>query len=210
MGTISYTYRMLPGATISAAQLDANFAEVATEVASLGKDNFRHRAGFANVNKASPYSVSVLCVNFRSITFTDTSGTLYIDAFSYPHNETVGSSTYVAPTVDAGRLVNPFKIKRAQLVYDSITGSSTSDSISLVTSYVKSSTRTPGFGSVGAAAGGALSGFAANSLSTSDYSVTDAIAVCSQVKIVPDSGTVGTRTITNLTAILTLEVPHIA
>jgi hypothetical protein len=211
MGTITYSARFTPGTVATAASLDTAFSAVSSAWTGLSSANFRRFAGIKNSNKAKYHSVSLGGLNIRTLTFDQVATANYYSLFSYPHSNVVDTYNNLA-TPSVGTVVYPevFKIKNVQAVYDSITGSHESDVVQVGVLYVKAGAKNPGFGSAGTRAGGAISAFAAGTISSVDYTITDAIACHLYLYIAPRAETIGTRTLTNLSAWVTLEIPHVS
>lgn len=212
MGTISYptACRFQAGSVATAASLDTAFSTVASAWTSLDSSNFRKFAGIKNENKASPYSVVVGGTNFRTLTFDHTAPLNYYGIFSYPHSQVVDTVENLdEPALGAVPFVPTFKIKNVQITYDSISGNHASDQVKAGVLYVAAGNKTAGFYSAGMA-GDAISNFTAGTIQSTALTTTDAVACHLYLYLAPYVTTTGTRTLTNVSAWVTLEVPHVS
>lgn len=212
MGFITYADpRFSAGMLVNATEVDAAFTAVSSAATGLTADNFRATAGLKNENKASPYSVCVLTVTIPSFTYTHESGDTSVTLFAYPHNNsTTGGTNNYPPSIKSEQLVKPFYLVASQCFFDSGSGTVNGDSITLVTKYIPAGVKDTEYGFTNAtAAGGELLTNPENAVHEADHSYTEAVAVVCQLRYVPFAATSGTRTITNWTGTLVLEVKHV-
>lgn len=210
MGTITYTGRLQPGQVATGAALDTRFSAITSAYSSLTKDNFRRFAGIGIDSRDAYHSVLVGGLNIPTLTYTESDVLNYYSIFSYPHSVAIDPATTKAD-IDLGNVqfVPTFRIKQAQIMWDSVTSHNDGDIIRLVVVFSRAGAKVSGFGSAGNAAGGGVGAVGDNTIATASYTVTDAIACHAYLNIDAYTGSSGTRTINNLSAWVTLEVPHV-